>query len=158
MTPEPSHIPIPQATHDEALPTRQELIEICLKIMELRESGDWAQLATYLTDDFEMDIPGLPLASTFSGSFKGRAECIDAIRRNFTLIEPANLTARRFIHDGDRMVIPWTCAIRNRGTGPMHEIHGVMRLRFRGRLACSYSNHFDTAAVAALIDPRPIDD
>jgi ketosteroid isomerase-like protein len=132
------------------LPSRDELIGICVTMCMLREAGDWDRLAPFLTEDCQMEIPGIPGLSPFAGNFHGRSECIDAIRRNFTLIETVNLVPLQFLVEGDCVAISWKSGIRNRGTGPQIDVHGVLRLRFRGRQAYFYGNHFDTAAVAAL--------
>ena len=135
----------------DAAPSRDELIAICVEMMRMRESGDFARLEQFLTQDCEMSIPGLRGLNPFAFSVRGRAQCVQALRSNFTLIELVDLRPQSFVQDDDALVITWTSRMRNRGTGPMVNMQGLSRLRFRGRQVCLYTNYFDTAAVAALL-------
>ena len=136
--------------------TRQEMISMALKLMDMRGKGQFADLAANLTDDCEMVFPGAPGQSPFNGTFHGRDACIAAMKANYTLIEFIDLKAVSIVAEGDTVVVNWTCGMRNRGTGPMIPVEGMGRLRFRHRKMCYYGNHLDTAALAALAGYPPL--
>jgi ketosteroid isomerase-like protein len=119
-------------------------------MMRLREEGDFAQLAAFLTEDCELMVPGHPGMNPFISSARGRDSCLTALRANFTWIELVGLVPLHFVCDGDWLVVTWTSGMRNRGTGPTIEVKGLCRLRFRGTRVSFYANYLDTAAVAAL--------
>ena len=140
------------------IPSRGELISICVEMMQMRESGNFARLGQFLTEDCEMTIPGIAGMNPFAISVRGRDKCLQALRSNFMLIELVDLVPLSFVQERDAMAVTWTCGMRNRGTGPVLTIHGLSRLRFRSRQVCLYTNYFDSAAVAALagMPPQPL--
>ena len=131
--------------------SREEMVQICARLMHLRRAGNFAEFAQFMTEDFELFCPGIPGHNPVAGRFKGREECLKAMRLNFTLIETVKLVPQEFIVDDDSVAISWTGFARNRGTGPTVKLEGFARLRFRGSKICFYSNHVDTAAISALL-------
>ncbi len=136
--------------------SREEMVQICARVMRNRREGRFAEIAAVFTHDAEMFCPGIPGHIPVAGRFKGRDECIAAMRANFTLIEAVDLVPQEFFVDDTSVGISWSGAVRNRGTGPMVRIEGFARLHFRGDKICFYSNHVDTAAIAALAQSPPI--
>ena len=135
--------------------SREETIEHTLRMMMLRGLGRFDELAKFMTEDCEMYFPGLPGQSPFTGTFRGKQECLKAMKANFTLIEFLNLRAKSVIVEGDSVVVNWICDMRNRGTGPAIPVEGMARVRLRGRMMTFYGNYLDTAAVGALAEFPP---
>jgi hypothetical protein len=146
----------PEVAQITGFQTRKELIEYAVWLMELRGHGRFAELAANMTDDCEIVVPGTPGMSPFIGTFRGRDACIAAIKAHFTMIEFVGLTHLSTFADGDTVVINWKCSMRNRGSGPMLPVEGMARVQVRDRKTCFYSNHMDTAAIAALADFPPL--
>jgi hypothetical protein len=137
---------------DPPLPSRQAMIDTVVKMIWLRELGDWKSLAEIITDDCEVHLPGIPGMTPFASASnpRGREASIEAVRNISILVEHKDVLPLSFIQDGDSIVLTWSGKARNRGTGPFVEVTGISRLRFRGRQIYFYSNHFDTAAVASI--------
>jgi ketosteroid isomerase-like protein len=141
----------PEPSSPEPVATRQQMIEAVLQLLRLRAAADWTGLLDMVTDDCEVHMPGIPGVTPFAGRTTGRQNAIDAVRAMSTMLEPIKVIPLSFVQEDDTLVLTWTSSVRNRGTGPCVEVTGIARMRFRGRLISSYSNYFDTAAVAALI-------
>ena len=136
--------------------SREEMVQICAQVMRYRREGRFTEFARVMTEDFEMFCPGIAGHLPIAGRFKGRDECLKAMRANFTLIETVDLVPQEFFVDDNSVGISWKGSARNRGTGPLVRIEGFARLHFRGDRICFYSNHVDTAAIAALAQCPPL--
>lgn len=136
--------------------SREEMVQISAQVMRYRREGRFAEFARVMTEDFEMFCPGIAGHLPVAGRFKGRDECLKAMRANFTLIETVDLVPQEFFVDDNSVGISWKGSARNRGTGTLVRIEGFARLHFRGNRICFYSNHVDTAAIAALAQCPPL--
>ena len=143
-------ITISDAGDDPSLPSRMDMIRLCVEMMHLRETGAFDQLKSFYTEDCELVLPGAPGLTPLAGSFKGPDACIKAQQDYFTLFETRDITPTNFIRNGDAMMFTWTGSVRNRGTGPMLTMNGMATVKFRGTKVYFYSNYLDTAALAAL--------
>ena len=116
---------------------------------------DIIELLTALHDDIEWVMPGPPEILPFAGTWKGRESvgrllAVLAGTLVFELFEP-----RRFLADGDTVVVTGHSRDRMLATGRIVEIDWVAIIEVRDGKVVRYQVYEDTAAFVAALEPIP---
>ncbi|MBV9772591.1 MAG: nuclear transport factor 2 family protein [Gemmatimonadetes bacterium] len=113
-------------------------------------------LAELMDEEVEMEIVGAP-GAPFTGTWRGREEVLEAVRRNFAMIEDQDPEIQAVVAQGDTVVV----FARERGhIRPGHrpyEMHWMSIFNFRDGKVVRIREMVDTAALLQAMQPVPDD-
>jgi ketosteroid isomerase-like protein len=110
--------------------------------------ADIPAFAALLSDDIEMEILGaneLP----FVRRARGRDAVLDAVARNFALVEQQQPEVEQVVAQGDTVVVVARERGRVKATGRDYDIRWVQMLTFRDGLLCRFREMADADSLVA---------
>ncbi len=112
--------------------------------------GDLAAFSAGLAEDIEMEILGPPTIP-FSGRWQGRQQVVEAVRKNFAMLEDQQPEVQSVVAQGDTVVFLARERGRYRATGKAYEIHFVQFFTFRGGKVIRFRELADSAAFLEVL-------
>ena len=85
----------------------------------------------YFSDQIVFEVVGNPRIHQFCGQRAGKAAMLAALQSIRVELEITKHILHEIIIDGDRVAVRRTIRLRGRGTGRMHEVESLDRLRFQ---------------------------
>ena len=125
------------------------------RVYEAFAEHDILAMLSALDDDIEWVMPGPPDRIPFAGTWTGREAvgrllAVLAGTLSFEVFEP-----RRFIADGDTVVVIGHSRDRMLATGRIVEIEWVAVIELRNGKVVRYQVYEDTALFVAALEPTP---
>lgn len=93
-------------------------------------------------------VPGTP----FSGLRIGRDRIFESIQQFDVAFEMFDFEVTEIIFEDPKAALTWRTRIRNRGAGPTLEIEGSDFAAYEDGLIISFTQYYDTAAMAELFN------
>ena len=102
----------------------------CLQILyHAIARGAFEESLLLTTEDFTLEIYG-PQSSPFNGKWQGREEVLQAMQRNFGMVEDQRPQIQSVVAQGDIVIITAHERGRIRATGKPYEVQWMQEFRF----------------------------